>query len=824
MILLVMGMGRSGTSLLMQVLQAAGFDCGSRWIADNENNPRGYFEMKSVMNFNIRILQQASGDTESLYPLPDEKAIEDCVGTHIPIAFPQHDFAVKDPRFSLTLPVWEPVLRDQDCRIIFSRRNPEAIAESMARAYRMDLQTSREIIDYYIQRAEQNIARFHFPCVDVQYEDWFSNPKTNLKKLETLTGRTLFINLEEVLDPDLYHCKGEKTVSKGESGNLFECRTDAEKENWLTLESLQHPLHTVFQQLKPEPAAQLIWSGNGKFHGQYETQGKTIQWTVPAEFRPETFPSIRYRGYTPEKQWLFIAGIDAVCPFSLQAADLSLFSPIIIIEPDLIKLQSYFKIHSYIQLFQFPNVYWFVGENAFQNCMEALDNEIEPYFVLPSGVFPVFGDLVVNETAPQTKQFMRAFQQKAKEKFIYFRQAAEAFKQKFQSPAANQKVMMVIPSVACWIVLGHGVAHGFRENGLEVFEYRVPFPPDKITAYDTLHLLKTVRQWSPDFLFTLSHASDLFVRGIKDIPIKRIVWYVDEPDHLIQQKHGPYDDIYYSWKEFGERLQNRNGNLKDEMLVGAFPLPYVQKEPLQCDVCFVGSIEDQSFFRMQCPDELLSVLDRIVEQKLSTIKQPIHSLIDSSGLSEEAINIVTDMLNPTGLKLGMTPMQVLILYLHQECIRRRRLELLLALGGFDIKIYGNSAWNELLRDTPVEGAFQGRGISYDECCNLYASSRISLNIHPPYLHSGPNQRDIDIPVCDGFLLTDLHLHAGERMKEFFEPETEIALYEDANELRQKVEYYLDHPDERRAITEAAKARIQTDHTFTRRVKPILKNL
>lgn len=828
MLLLVMGMGRSGTSLLMQVLHAGGFDCGSGFIADNENNPRGYFELKAVMSFNISLIKQATGDEESLYPIPNTDDIQKCIGTSIPIEFPPHDFAVKDPRFSVTLPVWASYLKQLDCRILFCRRNPEAIAESMARAYHLDLPTSREIIREYIRQAEENIARYDFPHVDVIYEDWFSNPTANMERIESLIGRKLEIDLSEVLDIDLRHCKGTQSVSTTQqqsSQNLFRVITDVEKENRLTIETQKPNLYQLLQNHWIPEYAELIQQENGSLRGIYQhTNGQTVEWFVPSSFQPNTFPSIRYQQYQPVKQWLFVLGIDALCPLSLQSIELSPFSPIIIVEPDVLKLMGFLKMHSYVPLFLLPNVFWFVGESAFDDALQALDHEISPYFTLEANIFPLFGAIKQSPFAKQAQQFMASFQQKTRVQFQSATQLAIAFQQKFQHPVTPQKVMLVMPAVACWIVLGQGLAYGFREHGLDVLEHTVSFPPDKIKPYDTLNLLQMVREYSPDVIVTISHASDLFIRGIENIPIKRVVWYVDEPDHLIQCEHGRFDDIYYSWEESKERLQNRNGNLKDELIIGAFPMPFIKTDSLACDVGFVGSIHDPSTFRSQCDAGILHELDTIVETKLSHIKTPIQALIDASPIQEKEFKHVINLLDPSNQRFGMTPQQTLILYLHQDCIRRRRLDILCACSGTDLKIYGPSNWEPMLRDTPIESAFQGCGLSWDECCNFYASSQISLNIHPPYLHNGPNPRDMDIPMCDGFLLSDIQLHAEDRLHEFFEPETEIALFQDARDVRQKIAHYLNHPDERKSITEAAKSRIQKDHLFSQRVQLILKNL
>ncbi|MBD3266309.1 hypothetical protein GF373_06530, partial [bacterium] len=92
-LIMVIGPGRSGTSLIMQILRAAGINCGQNWIPTNKNNPRGYFELKWVMNFNRFLLRTAANDETSLYPMPDRQSVEALAGIPLPMAFPPHEFA-----------------------------------------------------------------------------------------------------------------------------------------------------------------------------------------------------------------------------------------------------------------------------------------------------------------------------------------------------------------------------------------------------------------------------------------------------------------------------------------------------------------------------------------------------------------------------------------------------------------------------------------------------------------------------------------------------------------------------------------------------------
>jgi len=825
MIVLVMGMGRSGTSLLMQALQAAGFDCGRNWIPVNEYNPQGYFEMQAVVDFNISLLQQASGDCESLFPLPDRDSIESLSTSFIPITFPDSDFALKDPRFSLTYPVWHPFLKDCDCRVIFSRRNPEAIAESLSRAYRMDMKSGRIVTLEYTKRTQEQIERFHLPYCEIHYEDWFSNPQLNLQKLEQLTGRSFDFELTDVLDDNLHHCKGTQTNVQDVkiSSSVFPKVTDTLIENLHSLEAYHPKIFKILQPFIDTNNIEIIpESGSGYRCKKLDEHGSPArQWFILQGFDPHGFPAIRYQQYQPQHHWLFVMGIDVLCLGSLEQIKLSDLNPIIIVEPDEDKFFSYLKLRRYVTLFCKESVYWFIGKEAMSEALQALDSYLKPYFLLKGGVFPVLGELLKSHHSSSAKMFGAQVQQKIRACVNEMQILSDSFAAKYTQAITPKKVMLVIPGVACWIVLGKGLAHGFRENGLEVVEVQMPFPHTLITPYESLKLLLRVKQEAPDFLLTLSHVSDLFIRGIEHVPIKRVVWYVDEPDHLAQHKHGPYDDLFYSWIEFEDRLKNHGGSLKGEMIAGAFPLPRIRKKELMCEVAFAGNIEDHTVFRSQCPQVILKELDRAVQRKLQHIKIPVQQCIDQLPFGGEELQTVIQLLKNNPQKKHITDELVLNLYLHQECIRIRRVKLICSLSDFDLKIYGNFGWEQLLKGTAVEGAYQGCGIPYDECCNMYHSSQISLNIHPPYLHSGPNQRDFDIPMCDGFLLSDLHLHAQHRMPEFFIENSEIALYNDELDLPQKVRYFLDHPEERKEITKAAKQRIQKDHLFTQRVRTIL---
>ena len=149
---MVLGCGRSGTSLVAGLLHDAGYHLGDRLLGANADNPTGYFEDREVNRVNERLLAPVTSgvvrdadnrpvsarplaegerwlaalrsDVE-LAPLPEaEAALADALRT--PAGQP---LCRKDPRFTWTLPLWRPLA--PAVRVVVFRE-PLAAARSMA--------------------------------------------------------------------------------------------------------------------------------------------------------------------------------------------------------------------------------------------------------------------------------------------------------------------------------------------------------------------------------------------------------------------------------------------------------------------------------------------------------------------------------------------------------------------------------------------------------------------------------------------------------------------------------------------------------------------
>lgn len=147
----VLGSGRSGTSMVAGTLAAAGYATARRQWAATDANPHGFHEDRAVNLLNERLLAPATpwvprgrpgrwwpgrfGDLQrwlAVVEEPPAKPVSPRLKRAMARALPPEPFAVKDPRFCLTLPQWRDVLPD-DTVFVVVFRDPARTVESILR-------------------------------------------------------------------------------------------------------------------------------------------------------------------------------------------------------------------------------------------------------------------------------------------------------------------------------------------------------------------------------------------------------------------------------------------------------------------------------------------------------------------------------------------------------------------------------------------------------------------------------------------------------------------------------------------------------------------
>ncbi len=109
-------------------------------------------------------------------------------------------------------------------------------------------------------------------------------------------------------------------------------------------------------------------------------------------------------------------------------------------------------------------------------------------------------------------------------------------------------------------------------------------------------------------------------------------------------------------------------------------------------------------------------------------------------------------------------------------------------------------------------------ISYqEEMPKVFYLSKINLNITMRSIETGIPQRVFDIMSVGGFVISNYQ----EELAELFEPDKEVVLFQNVNELIEKVNYYLAHEEERIRIAMNGYKKVRDYYNTVNAVKKML---
>ncbi|KAA9133384.1 glycosyltransferase [Marinihelvus fidelis] len=226
-VVLVLGMHRSGTSLLCGLLESAGVYFGepSDFMAPNEENPKGFREHLKLRHRNDELLFSKQCDWAEVSGFDDRTLTAEDEATRIYSEWISrfiasidsnsgHDLiGVKDPRLCLLAPLWYQAL-GQRVVTVFVNRMPEEIATSLATRNGFAPEFTHFLTERYLHLATK--AAKKRPHIVVNFEDLVLRPVEPLVRIqqfvEAQTGQSLKIDEERLnafSDKGLYRSQFE---------------------------------------------------------------------------------------------------------------------------------------------------------------------------------------------------------------------------------------------------------------------------------------------------------------------------------------------------------------------------------------------------------------------------------------------------------------------------------------------------------------------------------------------------------------------------------------------------------------------------------------
>ena len=185
--IIILGMHRSGTSMIAGLITKMGISMGDDLLGKNPSNPFGHFEDRDFYNINREVLSKANGSWDNP---PNEKNIlaqADLFNKRIEKLIKKKNnnrdiWGWKDPRTSLTIKLYMPYLINP--YFIFCHRQDVKIAESLKRRDDFEIQKGLDLTNIYNDRIKNFFQEYeNFKKIDLYYEEFFAHPRQNIRKI-----------------------------------------------------------------------------------------------------------------------------------------------------------------------------------------------------------------------------------------------------------------------------------------------------------------------------------------------------------------------------------------------------------------------------------------------------------------------------------------------------------------------------------------------------------------------------------------------------------------------------------------------------------------
>ena len=364
----------------------------------------------------------------------------------------------------------------------------------------------------------------------------------------------------------------------------------------------------------------------------------------------------------------------------------------------------------------------------------------------------------------------------------------------------------------------------FRELGHTTFPFFHQDYQEEVSTSFHSEVIRFVESNSIDLCYSWNYFPVL-AEACKDLGIPYVSFIYDNPYSYMYSFTLMYPTNFVFTFESSEFRRFRDGGLTNvfykvlpgnpDHMASFFPESDSLHNPAMykktsCNLSFVGSLyQDEHDF-----------LDRVTAKGNSYLNGYLEGLMAAQEMVYGA-NFIEDALTPkitqmmqdavpyqSGNRSLQTPEQAYSRYfINRKLTAKERLHLLSKIG----QVYPDQCKLFTTNSEIVIPGVNNMGVANyeNEMVNVFHNSKINLNITLRSIFTGIPLRCIDIMSSGGFLLSNYQ----EDLCNAFIPGEEFVYYESAQDMLDKIGYYLDHSNERMQIAENGLNRIRKDYSF-----------
>lgn len=311
--------------------------------------------------------------------------------------------------------------------------------------------------------------------------------------------------------------------------------------------------------------------------------------------------------------------------------------------------------------------------------------------------------------------------------------------------------------------------------------------------------------------------SPLISEICEELSIPYTAWVYDSPIHIrnTESLKNNCNHIYFFDRGQAEQYQ-KCGIHAEHMPLAVDTEVFktnVKKKEYQTDISLVGKLyqTEYSYFTAPLNQYTRGYLEGIVSSQLKIYGGCVIPELITDQLLEQ-MNRDYAKVADDGFQMGRRELEFMLAC--ETTGRERYLALALLSGHYQVDLYSTDKEDRL-----KNVRYRGYADYYSQMPQIFAQSRINLNISLKTIQTGIPLRVIDVLGCGGFVLSNYQ----EELTEYLDVGTECVVYENTEDMFLKAKYYLEHEEERKRIAEAGFKRVQKDFTFKSRIEKMFQH-
>lgn len=233
-LIVVLGMHRSGTSLITRSLKVLGVELGDHLLGSHPDNVKGFWEDIDIKELNQKMLESLGRtwhtvtwlDSQLITRQLQNYRLEAKTLLNKKIANVNY-FGLKDPRLCLLLPFWQPIFEvlGLDVKYIFIFRHPLSVAESLVK--RNDIFLDKALYLWLLYNLSALSAVRKKNVLFINYDEFLQSPRNSLDVMNKYIGTSCFDEQDfsafssDYIDSSMRHHHHEVNDLSGQQSTLL---------------------------------------------------------------------------------------------------------------------------------------------------------------------------------------------------------------------------------------------------------------------------------------------------------------------------------------------------------------------------------------------------------------------------------------------------------------------------------------------------------------------------------------------------------------------------------------------------------------------------